>query len=269
VEVNVYEKRWLLYVDLLGWREQIASGAGSKLLGILERIHVIAEAHNERARQDYMTREGKYEEWGPGIRGKVSVNRLYLQYQFGAFSDHFVFSMPHSYGPWFIQSASKLVVDLLHAGFLTRGAAVLGDLYHRDNVIVGPALVEAADMEAREAIYPRILLSPTVIQEWDNTESVRGSTLVIEDMLGRRIVNPFSLPFEGGESVLDSFVELNYHLRDIRATIDQQILTLQVAKRLAHAEKWRYMRNLIEGPILTTEPRLRPYWDAAVHGDSS
>ncbi len=175
--------------------------------------------------------------------------------------------MPDTYGPWFIQSASKLVIDLLHAGFLTRGAAVLGNLYHRDNVIVGPALVEAADMEGREAIYPRILLSPAVIREWDNGKSTRGSTLVIEDMLGRRIVNPFSLPFTGGEAILDSFVDLNFHLREIHATIDEQISTLEVQNRQKHAEKWRYMRNLIEGPILSAEPTLRPYWNQVAPGD--
>lgn len=264
MEENVYEKRWLLYVDILGWREHIAAGVSARLLQILERIHVIAEEHNARTRQEHVARDGQYEDWGDGIRGKVSVNPLYLQYQFGAFSDHFVFSMPHTYGLWFIQSASKLVIDLLHAGFLTRGAAVLGDLFHRDNVIVGPALVEAADMEAREAIYPRILLSPAVIREWGNAKSMRGSTLVIEDMLGRLIVNPFSLPFAGGEAIMDSFVDLNLHLREIRATIDEQISNLEAENRQKHAEKWRYMRNLIEGPILTAEPRLQPYWDQVV-----
>lgn len=233
MEEKVYKKRWLLYVDILGWREHVAAGASSRLLEILKRIHVIAEEHNERVRQEYIARDDQHEDWGEGIRGTVSVNPLYLQYRFGAFSDHFVFSMPDSYGPWFLQSASKLVIDLLHAGFLTRGAAVLGDLYHRDNMIVGPAVVEAADMEARETIYPRILLSAAVTQAWDDTESMRGSTLVIEDMLGRRIVNPFSLPFVGSEAVMDSFVDLdlNLHLREIRAAIDMQISTLEAANR--------------------------------------
>ncbi len=259
---KVYESRWLLYVDILGWRDLIAAGVDAKLLEIVERIHVVAEGSNENVRQQYLARDGKFEEWIPGVAGSVKINPLFLQHQFGAFSDHFVFSMPATYGPWFLNSASKLVIDLLHAGVLTRGAAVLGDLFHRDNVIFGPALVEAAEIEVREAIYPRILLSPTVIKEWDNTESVRGSTLVIEDMLGRRIVNPFSLPFSGGETVLDSFVDLNYHLREIRATIEQEIAALEVAKRLAHAEKWRYMWRVIDGPILTAEPRLRRFWES-------
>jgi hypothetical protein len=267
-DAKIYESRWLLYVDILGWRELIAAGVDPRLLEIVERIHRVAEGSNENVRQHYIARDGKYEEWAPGIAGKVKVNPLFLQHQFGAFSDHFVFSMPATYGAWFLNSASKLVIDLLHSGVLTRGAAVIGDLYHRDNVIFGPALVEAAEIEAREGIFPRILLSPAVIKELDNWESVRASTLVIEDILGRRVVNPFSLPFTGGtEEMLDSFVDLNYHLREIRTTIEREISALEAANRHAHAEKWRYLWRQIDGPILTAEPRLRPYWDSATHRD--
>jgi hypothetical protein len=263
METKVCELRWLLYIDILGWRELIAGGIDSELLEIVQRIHLVAEGTNENVRQQYLARDGKHEEWMPGVAGTFSVNPLFLQNQFGAFSDHFVFSMPASYGPWFIGSASKLIIDLLHAGVLTRGAAVLGDLYHRDNVIFGPALVEAADIEAREAIYPRILLSSAVIKEWDNTDSVRDSTLVIKDTLGRRVVNPFSLPFSGGETILDSFVDLNYHLAEIRATIEMEIQSLEAANRHPHAEKWRYFWSFIDGPILTAEPRLRRFWDSS------
>jgi len=86
--------------------------------------------------------------------------------------------------------------------------------------------------------------------------------MVIEDILGRRVVNPFSLPFAGGEKMLDSFVDLNYHLREIRITIEREIVALERADRYGHAEKWRYLWRLIDGPILTAEPRLRPYWDS-------
>ena len=159
-----------MYVDILGWRELICAGVDEKLLEIVELIHLVAEGSNEHVRQHYLARDGKYEEWAPGISGKVQVNPLFLQHQFGAFSDHFVFSMPATYGLWFLNTASKFIIDLLHAGVLTRGAAVLGDLYHRDNVIFGPALVEAAEIETRESIYPRILLSSEVVKVWDKTK---------------------------------------------------------------------------------------------------
>lgn len=63
-------------------------------------------------------------------------------------------------------------------------------------------------MEAREAIYPHILLLPSMTREWDNAKSMRESTLVIEDMPGRHIVIPVSLPFTGGETIMDFFVNL-------------------------------------------------------------
>jgi hypothetical protein len=94
----------------LGWRELIAASVDAKLVKIVERIHVVAEGANESVWQQYLARHGKIE-----VAGIVNVNPLILQHQFGAFSDHIVFSMPASYGPWFVHSASKLVVELLHA----------------------------------------------------------------------------------------------------------------------------------------------------------
>ncbi len=49
--------------------------------------------------------------------------------------------------------------------------------------------------------------------------------------------------------------------------MDEQISTLEVEIRRKHAERWRPMRNLIEGPILTAEPGLRPYWNRVVPHD--
>lgn len=49
----------------------------------------------------------------------------------------------------------------------TRGAIVVGDLYHRGNVIFGPALIEAYRLESQVAKHPRVLIAPSVSQLLD------------------------------------------------------------------------------------------------------
>ncbi len=256
-----YENRYLLYVDILGWSDAIDGNAGAELLAVLEQIHVYGAEHNERFRQELLARDGRIEEWIPGRPARVQVNPLALQVQFAAFSDHFVWSMPQSYGPAFLTQASKLIRDLLVAGYLTRGAAVVGKLYHRDNVIFGPALIEAFNAETREAYYPRILLTQSALDDLALYEHHQDDTSVVTDSTGRAVVNPYSMLFAGGtEQSIKSFVDMNYHLDKVRATIESNIGALEVNGRLAHAEKWRYMLNFIGSTVLQAEPRLRPFW---------
>lgn len=249
---SIYESRLLLYVDVLGWRAEVARGVSSRLVEVLNRIHAQAEAYNEGVREYYLERSRA---------GTVRVNPIFLGVQFGAFSDHFVFSMPEDFGGRILTAATELLVDLLHIGFLTRGAVVLGDLYHRDNVIFGPALIEAYDMESKQAFYPRILISEPVIKLLGWSEADADEPLVVADKTGRKVVNPFLLPFGGGdEAMVEAFAGPNLHLAEIKRTIERNIAALEAEGRFGHAEKWRYMHQFIEVTVLDADPRLRPLW---------
>jgi hypothetical protein len=171
--------------------------------------------------------------------------------------------MPWDFGGRILTAGIRLIVDLLHMGFLTRGAIVVGDLFHRDNVIFGPALLEAYQIESREAFYPRIIVSNKALEEL--ADDVGDDGLVIDDGSGRKVLNPFWLGFtvedpEREQQAIDSFQSLNRHLIGVKPIIEANIRELEAAGRVAHAEKWHYMRRLIEGPVLQADPRLRPFW---------
>jgi hypothetical protein len=260
--MEVYQSRLLLYVDVLGWREEIRAGGGARLLDVLHRIHAYSETHNERVRKEYRTRDGERVEIEPGRWGTRQMNPMFFEVQCGAFSDHFAYSVPRDFGGRILTAATKLVVDLLHMGFLTRGAIVLGDLHHRDNVIFGPALIEAYEIESKEAFYPRVIISRAVIEELGEGGD---DGLIIEDGSGRHILNPFWLPFTVDDpthdhAAVESFVHFNFHLTEIKSSLERNIARLESEGRTAHAEKWHYMRRLIEGPVLDAVPRLRPFW---------
>jgi hypothetical protein len=172
-------------------------------------------------------------------------------FQFGAFSDHFVFSVPDWFGGRILTKASQLIIDLLRAEFLIRGAVVLGPLYHCDNVIFGPALLRAVDIENNETFYPRILVSDAVVDHCSRLGHDLQCSLMIRDRTGRLVINPFAVPFEAPDEAIESVARLNFFLPEIKPIIVRKLIDLENEGRHRHAEKWRYLDNLSRGRCLT------------------
>lgn len=55
---------------------------------------------------------------------------------------------------------------------LIRGAITIGDLIHDKQILMGPAMVKAYNMESHVALYPRIIVSDIVKQVWDKCTQV-------------------------------------------------------------------------------------------------
>jgi hypothetical protein len=83
--------------------------------------------------------------------------------------------MPVEFGFRILQSAAALSVKVLQQGFLTRDGVTVGQMYHNDNVVFGPALIEAVALE-KEAHYPRLLCTDGLLAHVADTEKY-----VIED----------------------------------------------------------------------------------------
>lgn len=247
-----FAERLVAYVDILGWSSACQATPPDRLvLKALDAIHRHAEIHNQRFREETQSDP------------RMVPNPMFLEVQFGAFSDHFVWSKPVSFGAR-IFSCGKLVLDLLLLGFATRGAIVRGPLYHLDNIVCGAALIEAVHLEEREAFYPRILVSDQVLETCralGHIDSGKGVAIdVLTDHLGRKVVNPFVLPLSGPDDAIGAFVEQNFRLREIRQIIVSNIEEREEEGQFGKAEKWRYLRTFIEGPVFEAEPRLRAHW---------
>ncbi len=50
-------------------------------------------------------------------------------------------------------------LELANVGYLTRGGITWGKLYHTDEIIFGPAMVEAYKLESKKAFFPRIIVN--------------------------------------------------------------------------------------------------------------
>jgi hypothetical protein len=82
------------------------------------------------------------------------------------FSDSFVLSMDASRAFNLIREAGYLCRHLLLQGFPCRGAITTGLLYHRERIVIGPALIEAYKLEQSVAIYPRVILDDATMELW-------------------------------------------------------------------------------------------------------
>lgn len=253
-----FEDRMLVYLDVLGWKTAcLKDPPDTRIFDALKQIHRHAEDHNEAVREK--------------LKATPRHNPLFLQVQFGAFSDHFVWSEPADFGARVFACAQD-VRELLKIGFLTRGAIVRGPLYHRDNVICGPALIQAVNLEEEEAFYPRVLITEGVAEacraqgHLEPGNGIPNETIV--DQTGRRVLNPFALGLDGPDDIVNAYITQVFDLPAIRQRIESELEQLRAARRHKEAEKWRYLRAFIEGPLLDSEPRLRPHWEgSALQGD--
>jgi hypothetical protein len=177
-----YEDRILAYIDILGWTDVVrrSSTEQSGIEDISTALKALRMAE-ERARiiRDHETGQ----------------SRQHLALEVTLFSDTAVLSCrPNMLAITILVSQVQwFCVDLMLAGLFTRGAIVRGLLHHKDGVIVGPALVEAHQLESTVAKYPRILLADEVtalIPDLSNGDEVTPRVERDRDMLP--ILDPFA-----------------------------------------------------------------------------
>ena len=55
-------------------------------------------------------------------------------------------------------TVANIYNEILSYGYLMRGSIVEGEFFHNDKIVYGKGLVEAVNLEEKEAIYPRVLV---------------------------------------------------------------------------------------------------------------
>lgn len=162
-----YEVRIVAFADILGWTN------ATKDRTKIDRQRAIIDSIAEHA--------GNF---SPHLKDLMAQsNRLPQQIiaehsgvEFSFFSDSFAISAPPAFGESvfrILSFANDMLLGEEGKGdemFLCRGAITLGDLYHCNGRIFGPALVEAVEMEERDALYPRFICSNALIEHLDHKD---------------------------------------------------------------------------------------------------
>jgi len=169
----VYERRVVAFYDVLGWRSKIAE-AGEDL----EKLKVLQQIVLMHSRV-------------------IRIPKSTFPSEVSTFSDNVVISVRASeYTPLFMQQLAILQACSTMLGFLIRGGVTIGNLIHNDEVVFGPALNRAYELESKVAKYPRIVLDPDALTELQLTPHLMG----YEN--GVSFLDPFTTRFLGFISAL-------------------------------------------------------------------
>jgi hypothetical protein len=155
-----YEEQFTAFIDFLGVEDVSKQTDDTTRLKILELLLSLSALRGEFDVQSAVQETGRMS----GMRPAVST-----------FSDHIVVSYPlqpiYDAGSderfaaltvlgHFTKLLTSIAAAALRIGFLVRGGATVGKLYHARGVVFGEALVEAYRIESRTSVYPRVVLSP-------------------------------------------------------------------------------------------------------------
>lgn len=70
---------------------------------------------------------------------------------------------------------SAIQFELMLMGYATRGGITFGGLYHKNNVVFGPAMNYAYFLESEKAVFPRIIVSSEFLEYAKENESPQNS----------------------------------------------------------------------------------------------
>jgi hypothetical protein len=231
--VHGYEDRLVAYMDILGWEDATSRLAPEKLVEALDLIHEEPRSFNEAERKR-LIEFGKQ----PG----VLINQGFLKIHAAAFSDNIAVSQPKSFGAT-IFSIRRICLRLLQLGFLTRGAVSVGQLYHEDNIIFGPALNRAHAIEVREAVYPRIVCDDPVVMLLKDQPGFEHE--VIQDDDGKHVVNLYRPALlKAPAYIWKQFLDDHCRFDATLAIIEHNMSAL--TGDLRKLAKWEYMKRCVE-----------------------
>ncbi|MCZ8293272.1 MAG: hypothetical protein O9312_07130 [Hylemonella sp.] len=153
-----YETRIVAFLDILGWKSAIGHGGSDlvKALGkTLAQLQWVANHFNSLS--GLLPKDMRW----PG-------NPVMTQ-----FSDSLVISVEDSnQGKEVLQTALLVLTsNLIDPGYLLRGGVTRGEIFHDGNLVFGPGLIQAYDLESKFASTPRVILSRELSVEWEGRDT--------------------------------------------------------------------------------------------------
>jgi len=163
-----YERRIVAYFDVLGWRSEIEQ-AGQDARKIA-RIAIVPKTFGQGVSQISAQTPGAH---------------------LTSFSDNVVVSAPYKIDRLqsSLDSLAMIQLRLAFAGFWLRGAITIGPLIHNQDLVFGPALNRAYELESNHAKYPRILIDNN-IEEFSKIDAD-----FVHSESGWRFTDPFDTNF--------------------------------------------------------------------------
>ncbi|MFJ1269232.1 hypothetical protein ACD661_11760 [Legionella lytica] len=221
-----YENRTCVFIDILGWKEVINTCSIEIIYKLLNPFLNISSQYQQRKQRE-------------NARPENESSPYPYEVQLTAFSDSLVMSMPTADLIRIFSNLPKLITAFLERGILIRGGIYIGKLYHQDNVIFGPALNKAYQIESEEAIFPRILIADEVIEDFSHDiPEIKQLPEIMKDHLNNWVINPFPCHSSGD---MRAYLNINFSLETVIDSIDRKIKSQKNSKI---RNKWIYQAEL-------------------------
>lgn len=144
-----YEDRIVAFIDVLGFSNMVAQSANDNSC-LRHLTSAIDEFHN--------------------LMWEWEADGNYSSFAFTQFSDSIIVSsLADSFDSFeMLQQVLRGIMMLASRyGILVRGGITRGLLIHDDSLLVGPAMVEAYNLESKSAVYPRIIIDDSIKLAYD------------------------------------------------------------------------------------------------------
>ncbi|KUH41411.1 hypothetical protein [Bacillus mycoides] len=143
IEQEHYEERIIVFIDILGFKNHINQTVQDpsffvKMQNVLNYLSKLKHDNDN------------------GILAQKEIGR-----EVTVFSDSIVVSYPINLPGsvfYLLLDIVHLQLEMLSYGILMRGGVTVGKLCHDDNIVYGPAMIEAYELESNVAVYPRVVV---------------------------------------------------------------------------------------------------------------
>jgi len=251
-----YEEQFTAFIDFLGFSEasgQIDESIRAKTLALLLALSSL--------RGDFDLQSTTHEGGGKQSRIKPAIS---------TFSDNIVISFPlgriskdmdsdeYTTAVYIMSHFSQLLVTIaafaLRIGFLVRGGATIGNLYHAQGVVFGEALIEAFQIESQIAVYPRVVLSPAITerQAWVKHFEVRRA----DD--GLYHIDYFKMLAVGASAPGENYgANTKAWFAEAVGVIENNLRELESGRKLKELSKWAWFAREFRSGMERLNPELR------------
>ena len=232
-----YEDRLVAFIDILGWTSATSHVAVPTLLETLNPIIERAKSYSVN-----------HKEFLHNSAGIISVNPLFLAVEFCFFSDCFVVSMPISMGGRIYDFASEVSRELLLRGFAVRGGITAGKLFQKEQVVFGPALIQAYKLECSVAKMAKIHIDSTALVSTGHGDHMA----VCRDEVGDWVVDLFPI------QAIDRVTHQPLCCYDHDMILEKIALNLEsLAIGSSSRRKWEYLARTVADSLSKFEPKTR------------
>ncbi|MBO6130518.1 MAG: hypothetical protein J6P28_01000 [Treponema sp.] len=165
-KVFSYEESIVVFLDILGFKNKVIESLTSSkaIKQIAELLEYIEAFNTTNGVNEFISTKNIIDL--PNLELTESdIKQITNQIQILQFSDSLVITLPYTACD-FIKKISLITYNLAYligklamSNFFIRGGIAIGKIYHKGNIIFGPALLKAYELESKYAVYPRVILS--------------------------------------------------------------------------------------------------------------